>query len=186
MVAFGASMKKKLTPEAGFRISHKVKFGFLILVAGYLIWSLQPYSQVRLSKDRIEMEPLISAGKSLYLYKRNSTKNYLRGDIIFFSEGNGPTRLAWIAGVEGDSVHLKGNLVTGHGLELSLQGVPELHERNYPPVPLEHVFLVHRDQSLSLRDSLTEGTYPLKNLNIRGKVFFHLPDEEEPISTKAD
>ena len=179
-------MKKKLPANIEFRIPPKLKWGFLLLIALYLFWALKPFSKFELSQERLEMEPLVSAGTSLYLYQRPSLHDYLPGDIILFSTKEGPLRLAWVAGTAHDTFKLKGNSLSSQNINLSLKGVPDDVERTYPQVPAEHLFLVHRDQTLSLDDSLTQGPYSFESLNVLGKLFFHFPKEEKPISTEID
>lgn len=178
-------MKKKLPEHVGFRIPPKFRWGFLILVAIYLFWSLRPFSKVSLSPDRIEMEPIVAAGKTIYLYSRPKKEDYLPGDVLYFYKNGKSPRLAWVAGLPGDKLELKGNRLSGeNGVSFDLIGVPADHSRTYPPVPKGHIFLVQRDQSLSIEDSLTEGPYPLESLTILGKIFFNFPKEDELISTE--
>jgi signal peptidase I len=174
-------MKKVTSGNKFLKIGMRTRLIFLAILLGYLWFRLSDYSHIVLSHKHIEMEPSIKAGQSLYIFKRSDAA-YQKGDIIFAKlSTESDFHLYRIFSVNQGDVEIKNG-------QLFLDGVPEeianFHlptdlNKNFPKLKKGEYFLIHDNQTTELVDSIVLGAIAHSDLEIKGKVFFYWPEDEE-------
>jgi hypothetical protein len=163
------------------KVKFKPKYRFIALGALtlFFLYALQPYSRVSVTSQQMEMTPILNPGEMVYLYKHSDINQYQVGDILLYrvekKTSSNEARFQWgtLLGKNGDHISIKnGKVIYPEQTTYPTMGLPPQLQKNFPTIGPDAFFIVHRQQTSPVKDSLTEGAIPFKHLNIKGKLFF--------------
>lgn len=178
-------MKTSPPTNKFFKIGLKGKIIFFIFIIIFLLYNLKDYSSINVPALNNEMEPRIKPGQKIYLYQRPSVTKYQTGDIIWAKHKRKMGfKLYRIIGAFGDKISVEAGVVFRNGSALSEQplGLPKTLMVESRKIEEASYFLIYNNQLISETDSLVEGAYKADELEIKGKLFFYMPNDTVKVS----
>jgi hypothetical protein len=124
---------------------------------------------------RFEMTPIIAPGQKICLYQHDQNNTYQVGDILYYRK-KGASSFQWgeLVAASGDQINIENGKITRGEVTLPIYNLPDTLNKKFPTLQKNQWFIVHHNQESPLQDSLTLGSWPISELEVKGKVFFNL------------